>query len=123
MTERERQEIEAYLPGTPDPTLEAGEYYYLQSTTGGDRVIRVFALDVLPHKDGTEYGIYQQRGGRLVWVDDGGWGDPTRGARMHDLYDNKEDCRNRSHWFMDDWERLRAIQREEQHLADHPDRP
>lgn len=112
MTDREREMIREYLPHPPDPGLEPGEYYYLQSTMGGERVIRVFPLDVLPHKDGTEYGIYQQKGNRLIRVDSG-WDDPCRGVRMHDLYDNKEDCKAGTHYFMDDWERLREAQRKE----------
>ena len=109
MTDRERQIIADYLPNPPDPDLQEGEYYYLQSTMGGDRVIRVFPLDILPHKDGTEYGIYQQKGGRLVRVDSG-WGDPSRGVRFHDLYDNRQDCKDRTHYFMDEWEEYRKIQ-------------
>ena len=112
MTERERELIENYLPNPPDPGLQDGEYYYLQSTMGGERVIRVFALDILPHKDGVEYGIYQQKGSRLVRVNSG-WGDPTRGVRKHDLYDNKQDCIDRTHYFMDEWEDLRETQRKE----------
>ncbi len=112
MTDKERQLIEEYLPGEPDPSLQEGEYYYLQSTSGGDRVIRVFPLDILPHRDGVEYGIYQQKGGRLVWVDSG-WGDRSRGVHFYDLYDNKEDCKNRTHYFLDEWEALRRKQREE----------
>ena len=104
--------IEEYLPGEPDPELEDGEYYYLQSTMGGDRVIKVFPLDVLPHHDGTEYGLYQKKGNQLVWVDVG-WGDRTRGTRFGNLYDNKEDCRNATHYFEDNWESLRKAQREE----------
>lgn len=111
MTEKEKQMIEAYLPGEPDPELREGEYYYLQSTMGGDRVIRVFPLDILPHKDGTEYGIYQEKGGKLVWVDVG-WGDRNRGVRFGYLYDNKDDCRNNTHYFLDEWETLRKAQRE-----------
>lgn len=112
MTERERQMIAEYLPGEPDPKLRDGEYYYLQSTMGGERVIKVFPLDILPYHDGTEYGIYQEKGNRMVWIDSG-WGDPSRGVRFHDLYDNKEDCKNRTHYFMDEWEKLRELQQEE----------
>ena len=112
MTERDREEIEYYIPHEPDPTLEPGEYYYLQYTTGGERVIRVFALDILPHHDGTEYGIYQQRGGRLAWID-AGYGDPNRGVRMGDLYDNKEDCKAQTHCGAEWWPGLREIQKHE----------
>ena len=109
--ERTRKRIESYLPNPPDPNLEFGEYYYLQEGTTS-RVIKVYALDILPHKDDVEYGIYQKHGNKLVRVD-AGYGDPYRGVRMSNLYDNKEDCRNREHSMYDGWEHLREIQREE----------
>lgn len=102
-----REDLRAYYcPHEPDPTLEDEEYYYLQSTQAGERVIRVFALDVLPHRDGTEYGIYQRRGTRLVRVDTG-YGETDRGARKSDLYDNAQDCRDRTHMMYEDWQTLR----------------
>lgn len=112
MTEREKELVRAYLPHARDRTLEDGEFYYLQSTSGGERVIRVFALDVLCCRDGTEYGIYQQKGGRLVRID-AGYGDPFRGIRMGSLYDNKEDCRDQTHIMFDGWEGLRHTQEAE----------
>ena len=112
MDERTRKMIREYIPGDPDPSLDDEEYYFLQETSSGSRVIRVYALDILPHRDGTEYGIYQMKGGRLVWVD-GGHGERERGVYFRYLYDNKEDCRNQTHWFMDDWQRLREIQRQD----------
>jgi len=108
--ERTRQMIEYYLPNPPDPDLGDNEYYWLQEGMGS-RVIRVMPLDIFPVRDGTEYGIYTKRGGRLVRLD-AGYGDPFRGVRMHDLYDNKIDCRNREHSTCDEWEQLRKIQRE-----------
>ncbi len=110
--ERTRQMIETYLPNPPDPTLEDGEYYYLQSTMKGEQIIKVFPLDIFPVRDGTEYGIYQKRGGQLRWVDVG-YGEHTRGCRMHDLYDNKQDCKDRTHYWDDNWEQLRKIQKKE----------
>lgn len=112
LTEREQQMIADYLPGDPDPTLRDGEYYYCQSTMGGERVIKVFPLDILPHREGVEYGIYQDKGGKLIWIDSG-WGDRNRGVRFHDLYDNKDDCKNHTHFFLDEWEELRRRQKEE----------
>ena len=108
MDERTRLMIETYIPGPRDETLGDGEYYYLQN----NRVIRVWALDILPYRHGTEYGIYQQRGGRLVRVDTG-WGDPNRGVNMGELYDNKDDCRNGTHGWVEGWENLRKIQEQE----------
>ena len=57
--ERTRQMIEMYLPNPPDPELNDGEYYYLQSTMKGEQVIKVYPLDIFPVRDGTEYGIAQ----------------------------------------------------------------
>lgn len=113
MDDRTRQMIEAYIPHPRDPSLEAGEFFFCQETMGGPRIIRVFALDILPYRDGTEYGIYQSRGTRLVRVDARGDGDPSRGVHMHELYDNKEDCRDRTHSCYDNWEWLREQQQKE----------
>ena len=107
MDDRTRRMIEAYLPSPPDTTLEDGEYYYKQETARGPRIIRVFPLDILPHRYGTEYGIYQRKGAQLVRVDTSGYGDPSRGVRFGYLYDNKEDCRDGTHDWVDEWEHLR----------------
>jgi len=115
MTDRDREDIAYYLPHDRDPTLDTGEYYYLQYTmgkTGNPRVIRVYALDILPHKDGTEYGIYQYRRGRYHRID-AGYGDFSRGVRMGDLYDNKQDCRDQTHMGCHWWEELRKKQMED----------
>ena len=110
--DRTRQMIEYYLPNPPDPDLEDGEYYFLQEGFERARVIKVYTLDILPVRDGTEYGIYTKHGGRLIRVDSG-YGTPTRGVRMHDLYDNKQDCRDRAHNTCEEWEQLREIQKKE----------
>ena len=110
MDERTRQMIEYYLPNPPDPDLDMNEFYYLQEGMKS-RVIKVYALDIWPKMDGNEYGLYTQRGGRLVKVDTG-YGDPFKGARMCELYDNKIDCRNREHSTCDEWQQLRKIQME-----------
>lgn len=119
MTDRLRDQISYYLPHDPDPSLEFSEYYYLQYTMGNPRVIRVHALDVLPIKDGTEYGIYTKHGSRLVRVD-AGYDSPFRGVRMGDLYDNKEDCRDQTHGGAEWWPELREAQREEAEHANQP---
>lgn len=108
MTDRERLMIQEYLPNPPDPTLEEDEFFLLQN----GRVIRVYPLDILPHKDGTCYGLYTKRGGRLVRVDEG-WDDPNHGAYRHELYDNKKDCRDQTHYWYENWESLRDLQRKE----------
>ena len=110
MTDGVRQLIEAYIPGDPDPTLEDNEYYYMQYTLGNPRIIRVLVLDIFPLMEGpTEYGIYQRKGGKLVWID-AGYGTRYRGVTMGDLYDNREDCMNQTHGRVYDWEQLRRIQ-------------
>ena len=109
--EQTQREIDYYLPNPPDPNLDQNEFYWLQEGMSS-RVIKVYALDILPVRDGTEYGIYTKRGGRLVKVD-AGYGDPFKGVRMCDLYDNKIDCRNHEHNTCDNWQRLREIQRKE----------
>ena len=111
--ERTQMMIDGYLPNPPDPELGFNEFYWLQYTMDGkSRVLKVQAMDVFPLKDGTEYGIYRLKGNHLVRID-AGYGDPYRGVRKHDLYDNKQDCRNQTHMCCDDWEHLREIQRKE----------
>ena len=105
--------IEAYLPNPPDDTLDMSEYYYRRETTRGPQVIRVFVRDVLPHEDVIEYGLYQRRGSRLCWIDTRGDGDRLRGARMAELYDNYQDCKDQTHYLYDNWELLRSRQRGE----------
>ena len=115
MTDQMRDQIAYYLPHDPDPTLDIGEYYWLQYTngqTGNPRVLRVYALDILPARDGTEYGIYQKKGARLQLIDSG-YGNPNRGTRMGDLYDNKQDCKDQTHCGIDYWPSLREAQQEE----------
>ena len=112
MTDKMKEEIEHYLPHDPDPTLEPGEYYYLQSTQKGEQVIKVQVKCILPGaiNGEMEYGIYQAWGTGLRWVDVG-WGDPNRGCYFHQLYDNKEDCRDQTHMWCDWWEELRKEQK------------
>ena len=111
MDEQTKKMIDYYLPNPPDPDLGQNEFYYLQEGMKS-RIIKVLALDILPVRDGVEYGLYTQKGSRLVKVDTG-YGNPFKGSRMCDLYDNKTDCRNREHNTCDDWQRLRKIQKEE----------
>lgn len=109
MTDRERELCAFYLPGEPDPTLGDEEFYYLQ----GNRVIRVWALQVLPHDDDTEYGIFQRRPGGVMTHVDAGYGDEFRGVPRSALYDNKDDCRAQTHMLFNGWERLRRLQKGE----------
>ena len=114
MTDRERQMIAEYIPNPPDPTLGFEEFYYRQSTMKGDQVIKVQVRSIFPgevHGE-MEYEIYQVWGNGLRWVDVG-WGDPNRGCFRHDLYDNKEDCKNQTHYWYNNWEYLRELQQKE----------
>ena len=114
MDDRTRRMIEAYIPSPPDPSLEMSEYYYRRCTSGVDKIIRVFALDILPHLDGTEYGLYQKRGNRLCRIDTRGDGDRSRGEPMSALYDNYQDCKDQTHYMYEHWELLRELQQAEQ---------
>lgn len=100
--------IEGYLRNDPDPELEDGQYYFMH----GEKVIKVYPLDILPYDHGTEYGLYQKAGGRLRWVDARQDGNRCRGVEFGYLYDNKEDCRNHEHDWYNGWEELRKIQKE-----------
>ena len=106
MDESTAKKIQFYIPHPRDPELEEGQYYFNQS----GRVIKVLPLDILPHDEGTEYGCYQKRGGQLCWVDTAGYGQPFRGCQKADLYDNKQDCHDRTHACYNNWEELRRIQ-------------
>lgn len=112
MTDRERLMIQEYLPNPPDPTLGFEEFYYRQSTMKGEQVIKVQVREILPTKEGLEYGIFQIYGNNLRWVDVG-WGSRNRGCHRSELYDNKEDCRNQAHMWCEFWESLRDLQRKE----------
>ena len=106
MTDRERKMIEGYLPSPPDPTLDMCEYYILDNN---DRVQRVFIRHINPGElDSVNvYGVHYSATGNRFGGDDYGK------THKWDLYDNAEDCRNRTHMCYDGWERLRDLQREE----------
>lgn len=111
-----RQEIACYLPHYPDPELDYGEYYFLQNTKSGSRVIKVFVRSIYPGRHNRkEYEIIQERkNDKWARIDARGDGDRDRGAYMAELYDNKEDCRNQTHMIADDWEKLRELQMKEE---------
>ena len=107
MTDRQKQLIAAYLPNPRDPDLGEDEYY-VEDTAG--KVRKVMIREILPHGDYTTYGCYEVSTGRRI---DAGWGSVWVGFYMHNLYDNKQDCRDHAHAFYDDWEELRRIQMKE----------
>ena len=114
MDDRTRQLIEWYFPNHPDPELGFNEYYYRQSTMQGEKVIKVRVTSIFPGErhQPEEYEIYQIWGDGLRWVDVG-WGDHCRGAHKSELYDNKQDCRDQTHQWAENWEELREIQMKE----------
>lgn len=101
--------IEAYLPHPRDPDLGQDEYYVLD--TAG-RVQRVRLTDIFPGRIGheTEYGVRRVSDGKRI---DAGLGNPFEGFSMFELYDNKQDCRDRTHCCYSNWEHLRLLQKEE----------
>ena len=108
MTDREKLMIETYLPHPKDPALGWDEYY-VQDTAG--RVQHVRLTDVFPGKPGQEieYGVRRVSDNRYI---DCGLGD-FRGFTMADLYDNKQDCKDRTHGGYSFWEHLRHVQKVE----------
>ena len=112
--ERTQQMIGRYLPNEPDPELDEGEYYYLQSTMKGEQAIKVKVTGIFPGEmhQPEEYEICQIRADGLRWVDVG-WDDRCRGACKSQLYDNKQDCRDQTHQWAEDWEEIREIQKNE----------
>lgn len=112
MTDRQRQMIAAYIPSEPDPELDFAEYYM---TDSADRVIRVCAASIAYSDDDREirqvFTVSKRPrsvfGGRGECARNPGW------YYLRALYDNKQDCRDDTHWMYDEWERLRALQREE----------
>lgn len=107
MTERQKQLIEAYIPSPRDESLDPFEYY-IQDDYG--RIHKVYIKDIAPHieDDSTRYGLrYSATGNRCNLP----WGEYGM-ARKSDLYDNKEDGRNHTHYMCDFWEELRELQKE-----------
>lgn len=107
MTEMQKKQIEAYIPHPRDTTLEDGEYYWMDAA---DRVQRVRVRDIMPGgiDESETYGCVYVSTGRHVLDYMGQYGKVHKG----DLYDNKEDCRDRTHAAVEWWERLRESQEE-----------
>ena len=112
--EQTKKMIDWYIPSPPDPDLDFMEYYYRQSTMKGEQVIKVRVTSIFQGElnKPAEHEIYQIRSDGLRWVDVG-WGSRFRGAYKSQLYDNKQDCRDQTHIWCEDWERLREIQKKE----------
>lgn len=112
MTDRQRQMIEAYIPSPPDPELDFGEYYMLDSA---DRVIRVRAYSIATGDNDAEIREVITVGARPhpVYNAMGEYGRIAGWYYMRALYDNKQDCRDSTHMMFDRWEQLRQIQKKE----------
>ena len=104
MTDREKMMIEAYIPSPPDETLGFDEFY-VRDTAG--RVRRVRVVEILPHNHSMTYGLVEISTGRRI---DAGNGSEFVGFTRGQMYDNRNDCRDNTHDWVDDWERLRALQ-------------
>lgn len=107
MAEMQKKQIEAYIPHPRDTTLGEGEYYWADSA---DRVQRVRVREIMPGCIGESetYGCVYVSTGRRVRDYMGLYGNVHKG----DLYDNKEDCRDRTHVAVEWWEQLREVQEE-----------
>lgn len=106
MTEHEKRMIEEYIPSPPDKALEWEEFYVMDVW---DRVQKGCANQIGFDRYGNE--IRQIVNGRgiinAISTDNCGW------TRMKDLYDNKEDCKNQTHFSYDNWQELRELQEKE----------
>lgn len=109
MTDREKQLIEAYIPSPRDPELEMFEYYAKDTA---DRIHKVRITNIYDFQDKSYFAVCEVNSGKRVVCE---YGDPYfKGFRMQYLYDNKDDCRNNTHFGYDEWEKLREIQMEEE---------
>ena len=107
LTEYQQRLINGYIPSPRDETLDPMEYYYIPDN-GSEKCFKVYITDIYSTKDGTLYGCrYSSNGNRVHnWL-------PYDGIPKRDLYDNKQDCRDRTHSMQDDWEYLRELQQKE----------
>ncbi len=103
MTDRERLMVSVYIPSPRDPDLPDGEYYI---TDSNERIQRVYISDINPGKmnESTVYGVRYASSGKRYG------GDEYGNTHMWDLYDNKTDCRNRTHPCYDGWEYMRELE-------------
>lgn len=103
MTEREKELIEAYIPNKRDESLEEDEYYVL---TVNDTIQKGVVRDLAFNARGEDlFRLRNNRGIVHSWASDN-MGFVTK----RHLYDNKQDCKDQSHFAYDDWEELRKIQ-------------
>lgn len=108
MDDRTRRMIEAYIPNPRDPELGFDEFYCRNSA---DKVCKVYVSSIFPYKEYIIYGLRYAESKKHFTGDYGTA--PFDGMMRGKLYDNKQDCRDMTHDVIDDWERLRQIQMEE----------
>ena len=114
MTDRQKQMIAAYLPNPPDPELEFMEYYTKDSA---GRIIKVRVVSFAQVEEGEICEIVRDIAGFKTRRVLGGWGECSKFPGFYyksQLYDNKQDCRDGTHPWYFEWEKLRRIQREEE---------
>ena len=109
MTDRERELIAAYIPSPRDEEL--GEYdYYVKVYCGNKtKILRGHITEIFPYfvENENRYRICTDSGKTINnWKQDGTFS-------MRELYDNKQDCRDGTHAWFDNWEKLREIQKAE----------
>lgn len=106
MTDRERQLIEAYIPHPRDASLDDFDYY-VKDVVG--RIFKVHIVGIYPHlDDDTHYSVYTDNGKRIT--------DFTSDSNfpMRHMYDNKQNCKDETHNWFNNWEKLRELQREDE---------
>lgn len=106
MTEKEKELIEDYIPNKRDESLEEDEYYVL---TANDTVQKGIVRDIAFNARGEDiFRLWNSRGVVHSWASDN-MGYVTK----RHMYDNKQDCKDNTHFAYDDWEKLREIQKQE----------
>lgn len=103
MTEKEKELIEYYIPNPRDESLEDDEYYVLtENETIRKGAVRELAINGNGEKT---FRLWNGRGIVHCWARDN-MGYVTK----RHMYDNKQDCKDQTHFSYDDWEDLREIQ-------------
>lgn len=103
--EATRKKIETYIPSPRDTALRPYCDYYVNVNS---RVKLGHVRGIFMSDDGEDLlELVDDRGYRII----GSW--EFDSFRRTELYDNKEDCRNRTHDTFYDWEMLREMQEAE----------
>ena len=103
LTQREQELIEAYIPHKRDKNLDEDEYYVL---TANDTVQKGVVRDLAFNARGEDlFRLWNGRGVVHSWASDN-MGYVTK----RHMYDNKQDCKDQTHFAYDHWEKLRDLQ-------------